>query len=201
MVAPTLKGRRRRSPLLVVWAAFALLAAGALAWRGLHDSAPPRTGGPPAPARLSPEPFAAIGAVEVVNAGAWYRFERGADGRWLHHAHAVPGGGRKGEAAHRHAAPDPRRAAAIARALAAFVESPVAAARAGDAEPRGLAIPRMFVVLYRPGEDRPLAHYLVGDETPDGLGRYIGVSGAGAVFTAPKARIAALLALLEDADG
>ena len=195
-MAPTLKGRRR-SPLPFVWGAFALLAVAALLFRGASPP-PPQT---EAPARLSPAPLGEIGAVEVVAAGAWYRFERGADGLWFRHVHAGPGGGEEGGEGHRHLR-DPATAETVARALSAFLETPVVeASPGGDAESLGIDAPRLFVVLYRRGEDKPLARYPIGRETPDGRSRYVGVAGAGTVLEAGGDGISALLALLDDGGG
>lgn len=189
--------RGRRSPLLFVWSVFALLAAGALLFRVSSPPAPSETDAPPSPARLSPATLAEIGAVEVVAAGAYYRFERAPDGLWFRHAHAGPAAGDEGQGAHRHLR-DPAASDAIARALSAFLGTPVAAARGeGDAESRGVARPRSFVVLYRPDEDKPLASYPIGFETPDGRGRYVGLPGAGGVVEAAGEGISALLALLD----
>ena len=197
MVAPTLK-RGRRFPLLFVWGAFALLAAGALSFRASPPPAPSETGPPPAPARLSPAPLAEIGAVEVIADGAYYRFERAPDGLWFRHAHAGPAGGGEGQGAHRHVG-DPATSDAIARALSAFLDAPAVAARGdGDATSRGVAPPQSFVVLYRPGEDKPLAGYPIGFETPDGRSRYVGLPGSGAVVEAAGEGVSALLALLDD---
>ena len=185
---------RRRLPLLAVWTLFAALAAAAVAL-GPSLRAP---GEGPRP--LSAVPFAAIGAAEAVSAGAWHRFERGADGLWFRHDHAAGGA----DAAHAHAV-DPETSAAIARALEAFASAPVRAepGAARDPERYGVSAPRFFVVLYRAGDDRPLARYAIGRETRGG--RYIGVRrGMGAavsVVTAPEEPIAALRALLAPAPG
>ena len=195
MVAPTVT-RRRRRPLLIVWTLFAALTAAAVALGPSLRAPEPGQGG----ARpLSAVPFAAIGAAEAVNAGAWYRFERGADGLWFRHDHSAAGA----DAAHAHAA-DPETSAAIARALEAFVSAPVRAepGAARDPESYGVSAPRFFVVLYRAGDDRPLARYAIGRETRGG--RYIGIrrgmSAALSVVTAPEEPIAALRALLTRAD-
>lgn len=188
MVAPTVT--RRRVFLAAVWALFAILAAAAF----LLDPAP-RSSSTGAPARLVSVSLDGVGAVEIVNAGAYRRFERGADGLWFHHAHA---GAAEADASHGHA-PDPARSGAIAAALAAFTETPVIGQprRPGNAERRGLAVPRLFVVLYRPGEDKPLARYTVGHRTPDESGRYVGIDGAERVVIVPEARIARLLAIFD----
>ena len=187
---------RRRLPLLAVWTLFAALAAAAVALGPSLRAPAPWQGARP----LSAVPFAAIGAAEAVSAGAWYRFERGADGLWFRHDHAAGGA----DAAHAHAA-DPETSAAIARVLEAFASAPVRAepGAARDPERYGVSAPRFFVVLYRAGDDRPLARYAIGRETRGG--RYIGVRrGMGAavsVVTAPEEPIAALRALLAPAPG
>ena len=178
---------RRRRLLAAVWAAFALLAAGA----ALLDASAP--GPPPAPpARLAPFAAAELGAVEIVAAGGYHRFERDAEGRWFRHAHdADPAAGHVHDAGAGESAP-------IARAVAAFLASPaVAAGDAGeDRERYGVAVPRLFVALYRPGEDAPLARYLIGRPAPGG-GRYVLPAGSAAVFAAAGEGVAALLALAE----
>lgn len=189
MVAPTVK-RRRRLPLLIVWTLFAALAAAVALGPSLRAPKPGQGARP-----LSAVPFAAIGAVEAVNAGVWHRFERSADGLWFRHDHAAAGA----DAAHAHAV-DPETSAAIARALEAFVSAPVRAepGAARDPERYGVSAPRFFVVLYRVGDDRPLGRYAIGRETRGG--RYIGVqrgmSAATSIVTAPEEPIAALRALL-----
>ena len=172
-----------------MWAAFALLAAGAV----LLDAPAPNP--PPAPpARLAPFAADELGAVEIVAAGGYHRFERDAEGHWFRHAH-----GADPAAGHVHDA-DAGESASIARAVAAFLAAPAAAAgeAGGDRERYGVAVPRLFVALYRPGEDAPLARYLIGRPAPDG-GRYVLPAGSGTVLAAAEEGVAALLALAERA--
>lgn len=195
MTPPAARGRR--TPLLAVWILLGLL----VAVVAVFDRTGPRTPADVAPARLAADRLMTLsidelGAVEIVGAGAYRRFERGADGAWFHHRHAV---GADADAAHEHER-DPRASDTIARGIAAFVDTPVVEdlGRVADPDAYGLAPPTLFVVLYRPGEDTPLARWLVGGETPDGA-RYVSAAGSNAVATVPEERTAALRAVFENA--
>ena len=200
MVAPTMTraaGRRRRSPLLAVWMLFGLVAAGVVVLDRTGTRTPPDVApAPPAPARLTTVSIDGIGAVEIVGAGAYRRFERGADGAWFEHRHVH---GADSGAAHEHES-DPRASDAIGRGIAAFLDTPVVEdlGRVADPDAYGLAPPALFVALYRPGVDTPLARWLVGGETPDGA-RYVSAAGTGVVSAVPEDRIAALRAVFEGA--
>ena len=189
--------RRRRTPLLAVWVLFGLVAAVVAVLDRTGARAPQEV----APARLASDRLMTlsideIGAVEIVGAGAYRRFERDAEGTWFHHRHAV---GVDADAAHEHER-DPRASDTIARGIAAFVDTPVVEdlGRVADPDAYGLAPPTLFVVLYRPGEDTPLARWLVGGETPDGA-RYVSAAGSNLVATVPEEGIVALRAVFESA--
>lgn len=189
--------RRRRTPLLAVWVLLGLLVAVVVVLdrtgtRAPTDVAPDRPGAD----RLTTLSIDEIGAVEIVGAGAYRRFERDADGTWFHHRHAA---GADADSAHEHKR-DPRASDTIARAIAAFVDTPVVEdlGRVADAEAHGLAPPALFIVLYRPGEDTPLARWLVGGEAPDG-GRYVSAAGSNVVATVPEEGIVALRAVFDAA--
>lgn len=189
--------RRRRTPLVAVWVLLGLLVA-VVAVLDRTGTRPPPDVAParPAPARLTTLSIAEIGAVEIVGAGAYRRFERDAEGTWFHHRHAV---GVDADAAHEHER-DPRASDTIARGISAFVDTPVVEelGRVADPDAYGLAPPALFVVLYRPGEDTPLARWLVGGEAPGG-GRYVSAAGSNAVATVPEEGIVALRAVFENA--
>lgn len=189
--------RRRRTPLLAVWVLLGLLVAvvAVLDRKGTRtppDVAPAR----PAADRLMTLSIDEIGAVEIVGAGAYRRFERDAEGTWFHHRHAVDA---DEDAAHEHER-DPRASDTIARGIGAFLDTPVVEDLGSIADPDayGLAPPTLFVVLYRPGEDTPLARWLVGGETPDGA-RYVSAAGSDVVATVPEEGIGALWAVFEGA--
>ena len=189
--------RRRRTPLIAVWVLLGLLVAVVAVLDRMALRAPPDVApAPPTPARLTTVSIDGIGAVEIVGAGAYRRFERGADGAWFEHRHvhgADPG------AAHEHES-DPRASDAIARGIAAFLDAPVVEDLGPVADPDayGLAPPALFVALYRPGVDMPLARWLVGGETPDGT-RYVSAAGSNVVATVPEDRIATMRAVFEGA--
>jgi hypothetical protein len=144
---------------------------------------------------LLPVPVDQLGAVEVGHARTLHRFERDAAGRWFYHGdHA--GSGRP----HAHRA-DPSMAARIEAALAVLGRTRVERqfALEGDAADYGVSAPTMFILVYRPRDQQPLAQYAVGDIAPDELSRYVLVVGRSAVVTIPNYQVDNMLALIEAA--
>ncbi len=179
----------RRRSLLVIWALFALLLAGILVFKR-GEQAPL----PVAQQRFITAEFAELGAVEIVTAGAYHRFERGADGLWFYHTHA-PG---SDSAAHEHLR-DADASARIAATLGAFTDIPIVETRGPlrDPEARGLAPPALFVVLYRPQEDRPLARYSIGRLARDSDELFAAAHGEDLLVTIPASPVTALQSLVE----
>ncbi len=191
-MAPTLN--RRRRPLLIVWVVFGLLFAGVLVFGGVSPPTGP-TGERGPVGRLVAAPIDDIGAAEIVSAGAYYRFERDDEGRWFHHAHSRGAD----TAPHGHVAGQ-ETSDAIMDGLAAFAAAPVTddPGLVDDPASYGVVAPRLFVVFYRPGEDRPLARYMVGHRTANERRRYVAAAGSNVVVTIPEEAATAMLAMIDD---
>jgi hypothetical protein len=144
---------------------------------------------------LLPWPVDQLGAIEVAHAGTLHRFERDAAGTWFYH-----GADTGLQGTHTHQA-DPAMAARIESAFAAFGRTRIERRFALDREGTeyGVGMPEMLILVYRPNDLQPLAHYAVGDIAPDALSRYVLVVGRSAVVTIPNYQIDNLLALIEAA--
>jgi hypothetical protein len=131
------------------------------------------------PRMLLPMPAQQLGAVEIVDGGRLHRFERSAGGRWFYH------GAHSGAAPDHAHAEDPAQAERIERALAAFgrtrIERDFALDREGAAY--GVTAPEMVILVYRPGDTRPLQQYAIGHVAADTVSRYVHVVGRPVVVT------------------
>ena len=142
---------------------------------------------------LLPVPMQDLGAVEVMVKGSMHRFERDAEGRWFYH-----GGHDAKKAEHGHST-DPQMAAVIDKAMIAFGRAqreqkiPL---KAGEDE-FGVTRPDIFILVYRPKADEPLARFAVGTTATDGVSRYVLPVGAAEIVTIPDFHIKNLLTLID----
>jgi hypothetical protein len=142
---------------------------------------------------LLPVPMEKLGAVEVMVKGSMHRFERDAEGRWFYH-----GVHDANKAEHGHST-DPQMAAVIEKAMIAFgrvQREQKIALKAGDDE-YGVTRPDVFILVYLPKADEPLARYAVGTTATDGVSRYILPVGASDIVTIPDFHIKNLLTLID----
>jgi hypothetical protein len=142
---------------------------------------------------LLPVPMEKLGAVEVMVKGSMHRFERDAEGRWFYH-----GVHDANKAEHGHST-DPQMAAVIDKAMIAFgrvQREQKIALKAGDDE-YGVTRPDVFILVYLPKADEPLARYAVGTTATDGVSRYILPVGASDIVTIPDFHIKNLLTLID----
>lgn len=182
----------RRLRLGLLWTVLAVLAL--IIWRAELQRSERIGAAPVAESRrLLPVPIDEIGVVEIMARGTMHRFERDPAGAWFYHgAHDAS------QASHEHVS-DPARAATIDTAMIAFGrmqrEQQIPLPEAGDEY--GVARPELFILVYRPGSDAPLARYAVGSASPDGYSRYLLPVGAPGLVTVPDFHIKNLLALIE----
>jgi hypothetical protein len=142
---------------------------------------------------LLPVPMEKLGAVEVMVKGSMHRFERDAEGRWFYH-----GVHDANKAEHGHST-DPQMAAVIDKAMIAFgrvQREQKIALKAGDDE-YGVTRPDVFILVYLPKANEPLARYAVGTTATDGVSRYILPVGASDIVTIPDFHIKNLLTLID----
>jgi hypothetical protein len=142
---------------------------------------------------LLPAPMEKLGAVEIMVKGSMHRFERDAEGRWFYHgAHDAS------KAEHGHST-DPQMAALIDKAMIAFgrvQREQKIAIKAGEDE-YGVTRPDVFILVYLPKTDEPLARYAVGTIAIDSVSRYVLPVGAAEIVTIPDFHIKNLLALID----
>ena len=142
---------------------------------------------------LLPAPMEKLGAIEIMVKGSMHRFERDAEGRWFYHgAHDAS------KAEHGHST-DPQMAALIDKAMIAFgrvQREQKIAIKAGEDE-YGVTRPDVFILVYLPKADSPLASYAVGTIATDRVSRYILPVGAADIVTVPDFHIKNLLALID----
>lgn len=142
---------------------------------------------------LLPAPMQDLGAVEIMVKGSMHRFERDAEGRWFYHGiHDA----RKAEHGH---STDPTMAAIIDKAMINFgrvQREQKIAIKAGEDE-YGVTRPDVFILVYRPKAEEPLARYAVGIVAPDGVSRYVLPVGAADIVTIPDFHIKNLLSLID----
>lgn len=142
---------------------------------------------------LLPAPMQDLGAVEIMVKGSMHRFERDAEGRWFYH-----GVHDANKAEHGHST-DPQMAAVIDKAMVVFgrvQREQKIALKAGEDE-YGVTRPDVFILVYLPKADSPLASYAVGTIATDRVSRYILPVGAADVVTVPDFHIKNLLALID----
>ncbi len=142
---------------------------------------------------LVPAPLEELGAVEIAYSGQVHRFERDAKGIWFYHAaHQQP------DPAEGHQA-DPGTAEHIEKALKAFARTRRERSFEFQAQSDeyGVVSPKMFVMVYKPGETQPLARYAIGHVAPDGLSRYVLVIGTPMVVTIANYQVENLLQLID----
>jgi len=185
---------RRR--LIAVWAVLLILA-GAIAYLEWTDRGVSEKDKQFINRMLLPAPIERLGAIEIAVAGTLHRFERDAAGEWFYHGiHATT------QPAHEHRT-DPVAAQRIAQAFAGFGRTRIErefALQAQGAE-FGVTTPEMIVLVYGPGDLKPMMQYAVGDVAPDTISRYVLPVGSSAVVTIPNYQIENLLGLLEAAAG
>jgi hypothetical protein len=142
---------------------------------------------------LLPAPMEKLGAIEIMVKGSMHRFERDAEGRWFYHgAHDAS------KAEHGHST-DPQMAALIDKAMIAFgrvQREQKIAIKAGEDE-YGVTRPDVFILVYLPKTDEPLARYAVGTIAIDRVSRYVLPVGAAEIVTIPDFHIKNLLALID----
>ena len=142
---------------------------------------------------LLPAPMEKLGAIEIMVKGSMHRFERDAEGRWFYHgAHDAS------KAEHGHST-DPQMAALIEKAMIAFgrvQREQKIAIKAGEDE-YGVTRPDVFILVYLPKTDEPLARYAVGTIAIDRVSRYVLPVGAAEIVTIPDFHIKNLLALID----
>ena len=144
---------------------------------------------------LLPAPMEKLGAVEVMVKGSMHRFERDTEGRWFYH-----GVHDASKAEHGHST-DPQMATVIDKAMTAFgrvQREQKIAIKAGDDE-YGVTRPDIFILVYLPNSDEPLARYAVGTTATDSVSRYVLPVGAAEIVTIPDFHIKNLLALIDAA--
>jgi len=142
---------------------------------------------------LLPAPMQDLGAVEIMVKGSMHRFERDAEGRWFYH-----GVHDANKAEHGHST-DPQMAAVIDKAMVVFgrvQREQKIALKAGEDE-YGVTRPDVFILVYLPKADSPLASYAVGTIATDRVSRYILPVGAADIVTVPDFHIKNLLALID----
>jgi hypothetical protein len=146
---------------------------------------------------LLPVSIARVWAIEIVDHGTLYRFERDAAGFWFHHVgqhvHA-PGG-------FVHYA-DPTLAPLIAAELAMLERVPVArmAARRPDAAAlavAGLEHPSMILLLYSRDTAGPVARIELGNAASDGPDRYARIQQSDTLVIVPDDAAQHLATLLQ----
>ena len=142
---------------------------------------------------LLPAPMEKLGAVEIMVKGSMHRFERDAKGRWFYH-----GVHDASKAEHGHNT-DPQMAALIDKAMIAFgrvQREQKIALKAGEDE-YGVTRPDVFILVYLPKTDEPLARYAVGTIAIDSVSRYVLPVGAAEIVTIPDFHIKNLLTLID----
>jgi len=142
---------------------------------------------------LLPAPMEKLGAVEIMVKGSMHRFERDAESRWFYH-----GVHDANKAEHGHST-DPQMAAVIDKAMIAFgrvQREQKIALKAGEDE-YGVTRPEIFILVYLPKADEPLARFAVGTIATDRVSRYILPVGAAEIVTIPDFHIKNLLALID----
>ena len=142
---------------------------------------------------LLPAPMEKLGAVEIMVKGSMHRFERDAEGRWFYH-----GVHDASKAEHGHST-DPQMAALIDKAMIAFgrvQREQKIALKAGEDE-YGVTRPDVFILVYLPKTDEPLARYAVGTIAIDSVSRYVLPVGAAEIVTIPDFHIKNLLTLID----
>lgn len=139
-------------------------------------------------------PLEQVGALEVAHAGALHRFERDAEGVWLHHGAHAPQPGEHGHQA------DPALADAIRNRVVGIARARRERSLPYDPKTQdyGLANPGTLLLVYRKGEVQPASQFAFGDLAPDGVSRYVLEMGASQVFTVATYQYDNLVALVEE---
>lgn len=185
---------RAMKRLLLIWGAFAVLAAVIYAHHREHSAgteAAARSG----PKWLLPVTYAELGSLEILRQDGVHRFERDSDGHWFYHG--VHG---KENADHQHRI-DPELSNTIGEAVAMFTraqrEQSVPLQDSGD--DYGVVKPEMLILAYRPKASEPVLRLAVGSVAPDGYARYVLPVGAPEAVTIPNYQITNLLAMVDAA--
>jgi Domain of unknown function (DUF4340) len=146
---------------------------------------------------LLPVSIAQVWAIEIVNRGALYRFERDPDGLWFHHVNDhvhLPGG-----IVHR---ADPKLASLIEAELAGLDGLPITriVARqpdAGELDSFGLEHAATIVLLYSRDSAGPVGRIELGNAVAEGGDRYARIQQSGAVVIVPDDAAQRLATLLQ----
>lgn len=178
--------------VIAIWAVLAVLAAAIVLIERNDRATMKAEEGARDERMLLPASIMDIGAVEVVNKGALYRFERDAAGVWFYHGVHV-----ESQARHEHKA-DPEGAARIDKAMTGFGRTRMERQFPLNvqADEFGVTRPETFIMVYAPGSPQPLARYAVGIVAPDGVSRYVLPVGKSHVVTIPNFHIDNLLNLI-----
>ena len=143
--------------------------------------------------RLLPVAIEDIGIVEIMVKATMHRFERDAQGNWFYH-----GMHDASQAGHEHRS-NPQQAETIAKAMVAFGrmqrEQQLPLDTANDNY--GVTRPDIFIMVYRPNTEAPLARYAIGTVAPDTYSRYLLPVGGAEVVTVPDFHIKNLLHLID----
>ncbi len=188
---PAVSGRLSRR-LLFVWAVLGLLAVAIVVIERNDRASMKAEEGARDDRMLLPASIFDIGAVEVLNKGTLYRFERDAAGVWFYHGiHA------EAQSQHEHKV-DPVVAARIDKAMTGFGRTRMERQFPLNvqADEFGVTRPEIFIMVYAPGALQPLARYAVGIIAPDGVSRYVLPVGKSHVVTIPDFHIDNLLNLI-----
>jgi hypothetical protein len=187
-----MSGGRPSRRLVAVWALLGVLVA-VIATIQHGDRAASRPEGAVRDERLLlPAPIAEIGAVEILNKGTLYRFERDAAGAWFYHGvHA------EAQQQHEHTV-DAAAAERIEKALAGFgrARKEREFSLNVQADEFGVTRPDIFIMTYLPKSSQPLSRYAVGIVAPDNVSRYVLPVGSTTVVTIPDFQITNLLQLI-----
>ncbi|HWA11480.1 MAG TPA: hypothetical protein VHA15_00160 [Burkholderiales bacterium] len=187
-----MSGGRPSRRLVAVWALLGILVAVIATIHHGDRAASRQEGEARDERRLLPAPIAEIGAVEILNKGTLYRFERDAAGAWFYH-------GVHAEAQQQHAhTVDPAAAERIEKALAGFgrARKEREFALNVQADEFGVTRPDIFIMAYLPNSPQPLSRYAVGVVAPDNVSRYVLPVGSTTVVTIPDFQITNLLQLI-----
>lgn len=182
----------RRARLMLIWAVLAVLAAVIVLGERQRSAQVGESTRRETP-WLLPVPIAEIGIVEIMIKGAQHRFERDAQSRWFYHGtHDAQ------QAGHAHTT-DPAQAELIDKAMVVFgrIQREQKLALPEGKDEYGVTRPEIFLMVYRPGADTPLARYAVGIVATDGVSRYVLPIGSADVVTIPDFHIKNLLALVD----
>lgn len=196
--APVQPPRRSRLRTYGVWMVFVVLV-GAIVLTQYREKLQSKNDFDEFEARaLVPVSSKDIGVVELFYQGTLHRFERDDKGVWFYHGH----GTETAAGTHAHTA-DPALAPAIEKTFRGFARTRMERQfpRGELEKDYGTAAPELFVMLYAPGQLKPLLRVGIGRVAPDGVSRYVLPEGSRYVVTIANYQAENLLALLRTATG